>query len=126
MSVIKKNSISIVTVTKDPNLKWFENTLKSVFEQNEYIIEHIILDASEEELVPQIKQKCSKYGVKYYKQSSQGLWEAFSEAYSILGILGMFRLWGTGMVMGLRRLGCIASRTGSCICATATPRGLPM
>lgn len=73
---------SIITITKNPDLIWFEKTLESVNSQcfNDY--EHIVLDASDDGNFRKLSSLCSSFPkVKVYKQKSLGIWPAFEEAY---------------------------------------------
>jgi|SaaInl8_200m_RNA_FD_contig_51_601049_length_2840_multi_6_in_0_out_0_2 hypothetical protein len=80
---VNKNSISIVTVTKNPNIEWLNNAMSSVVNQNNQICQYIIVDASDEKEAKQIEQMCKKYNAEYHSQLTTGLWEAFSEAFDL-------------------------------------------
>jgi glycosyltransferase involved in cell wall biosynthesis len=81
-----KPVLSIITITKTPNLSWLQQTMHSIATQSFQDYEHIILDASDDDLFSEIKslvkQSINVKKIRLIKQKTKGIWNAFEEAYS--------------------------------------------
>lgn len=80
--------VSIVMITKNPNISWFKNAVSSVFAQSHLDIEIINVDASTN--VPPLDVEDERF--IRIRQTSKGLWPAFEDGFArcsgeIIGVL---------------------------------------
>jgi glycosyltransferase involved in cell wall biosynthesis len=78
--------VSLVVITKNPNLEWLTQTFKSIACQIYKNIEVVIVDASDDSISLAIKVLANdllstEVKFQWYRQSSVGLWAAFSEGF---------------------------------------------
>lgn len=78
--------VSIIVITKNPNLTWLQESLKSISVQKYKNIEVVLVDASDIEIKLSIQKLLSitiKEPMKasFYDQQSTGLWLAFDEGF---------------------------------------------
>lgn len=84
---MRRHKFSIITITKNPNIEWFKETLISLQNQSYTDYEYIVLDASDDVVFSEIKNVISlseiKSNIILKKQESIGIWPAFNEAYDL-------------------------------------------
>ena len=85
--------VSIITITRDPDIDFLKEALNSVKNSNNHAeIEHIVVDASEIQIKAEIIEICKDYSIQFFNQKSNGLWQAFEEGFKyasgeIIGVI---------------------------------------
>ena len=61
---MRRHKFSIITITKNPNIEWFKETLISLQNQSYTDYEYIVLDASDDVVFSEIKKVISLSEIK--------------------------------------------------------------